>query len=1117
MSNGTLQTLVQEVTKILKPLQDDLSASDSTQAFFARLGITLTTSQANTIRGAATGTVSSIGQLINHTGQIIAALAAENYGAVAEPTIHAIEEIVTIVNGFNTLGNQAHNFNSSLSGDEIAKRILNYLLFRYIENTKGVNEGLELFGLLDRETHHEDQPDEYENYSYRFDRIGTWFSNPAQAVNEIYDWGKPGFDGAKLFSRLEGVLLRLGLPVLYDDSSTPKRLDLVVLEAVPKTDVTPHGLLIRLKSHISTGVISIPLGDIMRMEMELGLDTPRNTGLFFQPDGTVGFKPPESLAGLGGEVKLKFIVQKQNPPQPVLLFGEAGASRLEMGKLQLTTGSKVTWNGSAASGTYLFEVLLEDLKVVIDATKGDGFLNKLLAGVYAEAEFDLVMGISSERGFYFGGSSALEIRLPAHIALGPISIEGLTIAAKLQGGEIPISVGADIRAELGPMVAVVQNLGVTAKISFPNDNSGNFGPVKFDVGFKPPNGVGLSINTGAVKGGGFLYFNWDKGEYFGALELSFQSMITLKAIAIINTKMPDGKPGFALLVLVTAEFTPIQLGFGFTLNGVGGLLALNRTLDIQALKNGVRTGAVSSILFPQDVVANINKIISDLKTIFPIAEGHFIIAPMGKFGWGTPTLISLEVGIILDIPQPQFSIIGVLRCILPTQDAPILKLQVNFAGGIDFDKGELWFDASLFDSSLLIFTLSGDMALRIGWGDNPMFVISVGGFHPAFKEAPAELAGMKRIMIALLSGDNPRLNAQVYFAITSNTVQSGAKVELYAEACGFSLQGWLGYDLLVQFSPFHFIASIYAGLALKCGSSTICGVRVQCTLSGPTPWHAEGEASITILFFDITVGFDVTWGDNAPAQPEELEDVFALTRKAIEDDRNWRSVFPANSNQSVTLRKIELPEEKIIIHPFGNLEVSQKVVPLGVEIERFGNKKPSGDKKFELTHSGSPSEVREEFAMSNFLKLNDSDKLSRKSFERMRSGLKFGTGNSILHGARTDKEVNYEMSYVHRKKNLIIFAGLFTLFKPLFNQFSKAGAISKSKYAVSKKKPGTPPAEVKVSDPDYHVVNVSDLNLFEPGLSARTQTEAMLMMNKLIADNPGLKGKIQVAASHELN
>ena len=48
------------------------------------------------------------------------------------------------------------------------------------------------------------------------------------------------------------------------------------------------------------------------------------------------------------------------------------------------------------------------------------------------------------------------------------------------------------------------------------------------------------------------------------MELSFK-FLSLKAIGLLNTKFPDGRPGFSLLIIIAAEFTPIQLGFGFTL------------------------------------------------------------------------------------------------------------------------------------------------------------------------------------------------------------------------------------------------------------------------------------------------------------------------------------------------------------------------------------------------------------------------------------------------------------------------------------------------------------------------------------------------------------------------
>ena len=70
-------------------------------------------------------------------------------------------------------------------------------------------------------------------------------------------------------------------------------------------------------------------------------------------------------------------------------------------------------------------------------------------------------------------------------------------------------------------------------------------------------------------------------------------------------------------LIITAEFNPaFQLGHGFSLIGVGGLLGLNRTVLKDPLRDGVRTGAVNNIGVSQNVVANAPRIISDLKIIF---------------------------------------------------------------------------------------------------------------------------------------------------------------------------------------------------------------------------------------------------------------------------------------------------------------------------------------------------------------------------------------------------------------------------------------------------------------------------------------------------------------------
>src|SRR5262249_50863932 len=162
---------------------------------------------------------------------------------------------------------------------------------------------------------------------------------------------------------------------------------------------------------------------------------------------------------------------------------------------------------------------------------------------------------------------------------------------------IPVELAATIKGNLGPLQAVVENVGLRAIFSFP-PQGGNLGPLNLGFAFRPPNGVGLSLDASVVKGGGYLYFDFDNEEYAGTLELKLADFLDLKAIGLITTKMPDGTKGFSLLVIITAEFSPgLQLGYGFKLIGVGGLLGLNRTMVLEAIAQGVRTGGVNEILF----------------------------------------------------------------------------------------------------------------------------------------------------------------------------------------------------------------------------------------------------------------------------------------------------------------------------------------------------------------------------------------------------------------------------------------------------------------------------------------------------------------------------------------
>lgn len=790
---------------------------------------------------------------------------------------------------------------------------------------------------------------------------------------------------------------------------------------------------------------------------------------------------------------------------PAFIMGGSTGTRLEIGELSFKGGVVLK------DEDFDIDLLLEANKgkFVLKPGDGDGFLAKILPANGVEVDFDLGIGWSTQSGLYFKGKTALTVEYDFHLSLfGVVELQSLRLTLALAEQDLVFTTDTSLKVMLGPVTAIVRHIGVSTTISFVEEG-GSAGIANTNIDFKPPTGIGLTIDAGGIKGGGILDFDPANKEYFGALELEFKDLFSLKAFGIINTSNDN----FSLLIVITAEFTPVQLGFGFTLNGVGGLLGVNRTTNVEALKQGVKTNTLKSILFPENVVANINRIVSDLKQVFPPQEGHFLICPMGKIGWGTPTILTLELGILIEIPTTGFKILGVLKALLPEESNPLLKLQVNFLGIIDFENRYISFDASLYDSSILTFALSGDMSLRIGFGDKPMFLLSVGGFHPAFKEVPADLKNMRRITISLYDSENARIIIQNYFAITSNTVQFGARAELLARKGSWNIYGFIGYDVLFQFSPFKFIADFGAGVALRRNSSVIMSIHVSGQLSGPKPWDARGEASVSFFFFSVSVPFHVTWGDDNNEAGAPKEDILALLQAAINDDRNWKASIPANNKLHVSIRAI--PDS--VVHPFGVLGLSERLVPLEVEIKKFGNKLPKDAKKFEIKVNDvnlATREEREQFAPANFFDMKDSEKLSRPSFEMMKSGFTI-TGSSQLKAPAhvVKKSVDYEFAYLGKvKKDKYKYPGRFFKAATKLTGASQA-VLSHQNNRVSM----NAPAKVAIKEEQYVLAHVSDMRVYDNTLTAASYTEALQHYNNLIIQKPELKDKIQVLAEYELN
>jgi uncharacterized protein DUF6603 len=136
-----------------------------------------------------------------------------------------------------------------------------------------------------------------------------------------------------------------------------------------------------------------------------------------------------------------------------------------------------------------------------------------------------------------------------------------------------LTAGITARVELPPVKVVVEDISLRREVDFAS--CGNRGIANLDLGFKPPNGLGIAMDAPAVVGGGYLFFDSQKEAYSGILQLDVAETIAVKAIGLLSRRIPGSSKSFSLEVIMSAQgFAPIQPAFGFTLTGIGGVLGV---------------------------------------------------------------------------------------------------------------------------------------------------------------------------------------------------------------------------------------------------------------------------------------------------------------------------------------------------------------------------------------------------------------------------------------------------------------------------------------------------------------------------------------------------------------
>ena len=398
------------------------------------------------------------------------------------------------------------------------------------------------------------------------DRIGQLLNDPLPVFQNAYGWGNAGFDGVALFTNVRELFDALNPIAAVDDADEDGPIDLHVDDFLitPTKDVTPPGIEGRLfvdsaaPAELTLGQLTDGCRVVLRREGTLAADL----ALRLLPNANLEARAGSNLAG---RVTLAVVGDPENVDTPLRVLAVSDACRVEAKQLSAGLIAEVKYDAAANKGTtdFRLEAKLSDGALLIDNSAFDGFLGTLLPANGLRVPINAAVTLSAGRGFTINGGAGLDATFPVNLVLGPVTVPSAHVLVNASGAGLSAEVSASFGVTLGPVTGVIDRVGLSATFALPG-SGGNLGPIDVSVGFKPPSGIGLSIDAhGVLTGGGFLFHDEAQGLYAGAMQLSLHEQITLKAFGLIATRMPDGSRGYSLIVFITAEdFRPDPAGLG---------------------------------------------------------------------------------------------------------------------------------------------------------------------------------------------------------------------------------------------------------------------------------------------------------------------------------------------------------------------------------------------------------------------------------------------------------------------------------------------------------------------------------------------------------------------------
>ena len=464
--------------------------------------------------------------------------------------------------------------------------------------------------------------------------------------------------------------------------------------------------------------------------------------------------------------------------------------------------------------------------------------------------------------------------------------------------------------------------------------------------------------------------------------------------------LTDRGDGFSLAVVLSVEFNPpIEIALGFTLNGVGGIIGLDVRVDTDVLRGQLRSGVLERLLFPPDPIAAAPAILETLATVFPPSRGGFVVGPMLSLGWGRPvSFVKLDLAVILALPDPTVILLARLRVAIPGPG----RLPSSISrprSTASSPRRRVLILASLVDSRVVFFSVSGDIGLLTRFGDDATFAISAGGFHPRYDPAARARRHAPDIGRVLAAG---RIAVPRRGLCRADHQHRAIRRPGRDRAIPSASPASTAISRSTRSSasaPFGFELDIAAGVGVEVLGFTLVSIDLALHLSGPAPWRVHGTGRVnlpwplpdpSISFGPDRVGPRRARRGAPTVSPARARRGSALQARGLDPRRLARPV------QSPSRCAMSSPAPARSSSTRGRSSGAPRpTVPLDTDITRVGDARVHpgetrvllGDPLVAGTAGARWSVDQQPFPLGQYLDLSDDAALSAPSFERRAAGL----------------------------------------------------------------------------------------------------------------------------------